>query len=47
MFIYFEREAEAGEGQRKKGRGRIPSRPCIISLELDVGLHLTNFEITT
>ena len=44
-FIYFEREEErvlSGEGQRQRGRERIPSGFLAVSTELDVGLHPMN-----
>ena len=46
-FIYFERKRETlGEG-REGGRERIPGRHHAVSVEPDVGLDLTNLEITT
>ena len=38
---------ELGEGQRKRGRERIPRRLCVISAEPGLGLELTNHEIMT
>ena len=38
---------EAGDGQRERGRERIPSRLHTVSVEPDVGLELTNREIMT
>ena len=43
MFI-FERE-RAGEGQRERGRERIPSRLHAVSAEPNVGLEPMNREI--
>ena len=45
-FIYLERERDGactrgGEGQRERGRQRIPSRLPAVSAEPDVGLELT------
>ena len=38
-FIYlFCKTEQATEGRQKGGRGRIPSRFCIVSVEIDVGL---------
>ena len=49
LFTYFEREREhkSGEGQRERGRERIPSRLHTTSTEPDVGLEPTNHEIMT
>ena len=52
MFIYFERQRElrecALEGQRERGRERIPSRLRADTAEPDdVGLDLTKHEIMT
>ena len=48
MFIYFERDRlRVGEGQRERKRERIPSRPCAVSTEPDVGLDPMNLEIKT
>ena len=41
------REEGAGEGQRERGRGRIPSRLHIVSTEPNEGLEVTNCEIMT
>ena len=45
-----ERERESlhtqGKG-RERGRQRIPSRLCAVSIEPDTGLELTNREIMT
>ena len=47
-FIYFEREREHTQWRgRERGRKRIPSRLHAVSAEPDVGLDLTNREITT
>ena len=49
-FIYFERQTEcvcAGEGQRERGRERIPSRLHTVSTEPNTGLDLRNSEIMT
>ena len=48
--IYFEKErlhARAGEGQRERGRERIPSSLCAVSTESDMGLYPMNPEIMT
>ena len=43
-----ERErAQAGEGQRERGREKIPSRLHAVSREPNAGLDLTNHEIVT
>ena len=43
-----ERAHEKGEGQRERGRERIPSKSCTVSMESSaVGLELTNHEIMT
>ena len=50
MSIYFEREGErekVGDGPREKGRERIPSRFCAVSIEPNSGLDLMNHEIMT
>ena len=35
----------AGEGQRERGRERIPGRLCMVSMEPNVGPDPTNWEI--
>ena len=48
LFFLKEREkAEVGEGQRERGRERIPSRLSTISVEPDTGPEPMNREITT
>ena len=47
LFIFERERGQAGEGQRERGRERIPSRFSTISAEPDVGLKLTNHEIMT
>ena len=48
MFLFILRErVSAGEGQRERGRERIPSRLCAVSAEPDAGLDLTTCEIMT
>ena len=50
IYYFFERERErasAGEEQREKGRERIPSRLCAVSVEPEVGLDPMNCEIVT
>ena len=52
ILLIFERERErgreqTGEGQRGRNRDRIPSRLQAASREPDMGLELTNREITT
>ena len=42
-----EKESMSGERQRKRGRERIPSSLCAVSVERDVGLELTTREIMT
>ena len=44
--IYFERE-RVGEGQRKGGGERIPSRLCAVGMEPDTGLEFMNHEVMT
>ena len=46
LFILRERRhcARAGQGQRKRGGERVPSRLCPVSSELDVGLDPANHE---
>ena len=39
--------SRAGEGQRERGRQRIPSRLHAVSTEPDMGLGLTNCEMVT
>ena len=39
--------APAGEGQRERGRERIPSRLSALSTESDTGLEVTKHEIMT
>ena len=46
LFILSKRE-RAGEGQRERGRERIPSRLSAVSAEPDAGLEPTNCEIMT
>ena len=49
-FIYSEKERErvsTSRGGPERRRDRIPSRLRTISAEPDVGLELTNCEITT
>ena len=36
-----------GRAERERGRERIPSRLCTVSVEPDVGLEFTNHEIMT
>ena len=48
LFIVRERERErAKDGQRGRGRERIPSRLCAVGAETDEGLELMNCEIMT
>ena len=48
LFILRERERAHKWGRgRKKGRERIPSKPCAVSTEPNMGLDLTNLEIMT
>ena len=51
LFVYFEREREGGQedvrrgGTERKDRGSLAG--CVVSVELDTGLDLTNHEIMT
>ena len=50
VYLFVLRETETvgvGEGQRERGRERIPSRLHTTSTEPDVGFELTNREIMT
>ena len=38
---------QVGEGQRERGKERMPSRLHTVSAEPDVGLELANHEIMT
>ena len=47
-FIYFERDRDSTSKQgRGRERGRIPSRPYVVSTKPDTGLELTKSEIMT
>lgn len=47
VFVYLrESTHEWGEGQRRRGRERIPIRLCVVSTESNAGLRLMNHEIT-
>ena len=47
-LIVRERENVSERGaERERGRERIPSRLCAVSVDPDVGLSLTNHEIMT
>ena len=48
MFIYLLRERKStSRGGAERGKKRIPSRPCPVSTEPDMGLDPTNHEIMT
>ena len=48
VYLFILRETEGtSRGEAERWRQRIPSRLCIVSTELDVGLELTNHEIMT
>ena len=48
FYLYILREIEHKQGRgRQRGRERIPSRLCTVSIEPDAGLESTNREITT
>ena len=48
MFFYFERERVCEQGRgRARGRERIPSGPCAVSIEPDDGVEPINHEIIT
>ena len=42
MCVYWQ-----GEGQKKRKREKIPSRPCAVCTEPDIALHPMNREIIT
>ena len=53
-FIYFERDKERErvhvgmrEGQRERGRERIPSRLLAVSMEPDVGFDHAGLDLTS
>ena len=47
LFLSEIETVQAGEGQRERGRERIPSGLHAVSTELEVGLKLMNREIMT
>ena len=48
IYLFWEREREqAGEGQREKGRQRIPWRLCAVCTEFSAGLEHMNYGIMT
>ena len=45
--FFFEREGMSGVGAERDWRERIQSRLCIVRIDTDAGLKLTNREIVT